>query len=458
MVGLWFAMLAHAAPHVLSADVAELRDALQGGLEAEACPVVLDAWYRKLEQIDPRDVDRADLQAHGAGLVQDVFEVQVGLHGLLQGLASRDALDRDCLVAIRRADLAARYLADYLLEVLPPEDAHGLWLTNPNAAFRGPEDIRAGDVLVTRATLISSAGIAHMGQVDSQFSHNVVVHVDDRGRAWTVEALMELGGITQTLEEFLPDRIGRVVVLRYHEPEVAARAAALAWERVHRGRPIRYDADFDYEDHEALFCSEVPRWVFGSLADPAAEVPFDLALTRLDTTGNPQLYEALGIPGELVSAPSDVLYDPRFELLAEWRDPSMLRSMRWDDAVVESAMRWMSDQGYVLDAGKAERRLVSTALVVRRIPLIGLALKARLHPHGDKEFLVSSLALQNAALAVLGELGARLEGREAGLVSYERLRAELEAIRVADLERWRQDPDTARFHRWLHPPTAAAAP
>ena len=50
----------------------------------------------------------------------------------------------------------------------------------------------------------------------------------------------------------------------------------------------------------------------------------------------------------VTSAPADMLYEPSFEIVAEWRDPSVLASMREHDAVVESMMSWMEELDYAL--------------------------------------------------------------------------------------------------------------
>jgi hypothetical protein len=441
--------VAVAQPFLLSTE-AERWLAPVEALSADTCVTTLEATFAQLEALAPKDADPADVGEHGAEVVERSWRARVGLHERLREWHQAGALGTDCLRSIRRADLALRYLEDYVLEALPAAGRPPEWLAAPGTAFASRADLRAGDVLVTRASALSSAGIAHMGRIDSQFSHNVVVHVDEDGRQWAVEAYLELGSIVEPLEEFLASGIERVVVLRHPDAALAAKAGRLAYERVADGPPIDYDADFDHDDHSTLFCSEVPRWAFGELVGLPATIPFEPALTRFDRERNAAMYDAMGIDGEVTSAPSDVLYDPSFALVAEYRNVDHLQLLRRYDAIVESLMTWMEERGYTLVPQKRHERFVQAALTVRRTPLVGAALKKRLHPRGDLRFLVGALALQEAAEGVKEELYAALAGKAEPL-SYDELRAALEEIRQADLVRWRTDPRSARFTDLVHP-------
>ncbi len=440
---------------LLSTEIPAALAPLEGATAA-TCPVVLEELYTRLETLDPRAADPADLGEHGAELVGLSWTTRLALHERLRGWAGANELTAPCMRSLRRADLALRYLEDYLLEALPPAGRPAPWLAAPGLGFDGRDDLRSGDVLVTRATALSSAGIAHMGRVDSQFSHNVLVYVDPAGRAWGVMAYLEEGSLVEPIDEFLADSIGRVVVLRHPDQALAEKAAKLAYARVVDGPPIDYDADFDADDHATLFCSEVPRWAFGPLVGAPDAIPIDLALTRFDQDRNRAMFAAMGIDGAVTSAPSDVLYDPTFDWVAEWRAVDDLALMRRHDAVVESAMTWMEELGYTLEPRRGHERFVEVALAVRRAPLVGGALRKRIHPRGDLRFLVGALALQEAVTAVSDDLVTALGDRPEPL-AYDTLRAVLEEVRTADLARWRDDPRSAHFTDLLRPGDGAAA-
>lgn len=437
------------ATYALSEEVERVGAAI-AELTAEQCVPVLEQVFVDLERLLPAEVDESDLMVNGAHLAGDVFAARVALHERVGAWWGAGTLTPECMRSVRRADLAGRYLVDYVVGALPDDARPPDWLAAEGSGFRGPGDLRSGDVLVTRANAISSAGIAHMGRVDSQFSHNVLVHVDDAGRAWGVMAYLEYGALVMPMEEFLADGVSRAVVLRHPDAELAARAAAAAYERVVDGPPIDYDADFDHVDHAKLFCSEVPDWAFGELLGRADDVPIALALTKFDREHNAGMFDAMGISTDITSAPADVLYDPRFAVVAEYRDPAELVRMRHHDAVVESVMTWMEGRGYVLEVARRHRATVRFGLFARRLPVLGAGLRSKIHPRGDEAFLVASLALQEAVLAVEADLEAAIEGRPEPL-TWDELRAALEEVRAADLARWQADPRDAHFTGILHP-------
>jgi hypothetical protein len=450
----WLSTVALAGPPwVLSAEVQRVADQVRD-LPEDRCVPVLEQAYHDLEHLAPDEVDPADLRQNGAATASAVFSTQLALREREAAWQDDGSLDADCLRSVRRADLAARYLVDYLTAAVTAAGANAVvprWLVNPAFTFRGPEDLRSGDLLVTRATLISSAGIAHMGRIDSQFSHNALVYRDASGKGWVVQAYLEVGALVQPLDEFLSGGLGRVVVLRHPDPALAARAASTAFDRVKHGPRIDYDADFDYQDHSGLFCSEVPRWAYGGLIGQPDDLPFDLALTVFDRADNEAMFGQMGIPGSVTSAPADLLYDPRLIEVAEWRDPDALVGMRHADATVEALMHWMEDLHYTITPRWRDRATVSFGLFVRRIPGVGLALKRKIHPRGDKEFLSTSLALQAAAQALAEDLEQALVG-QAEPLTYQQLRDALEQLRLEDLDRYRADPKSARYSYVLRPP------
>lgn len=440
------ALAAPAAPVVLSAEVERARAELAVATP-QTCELLMDRVFTSLERLQPEDVDRADVAAHGAQIVEDLFEARVQAQEMLRAQHEAGTLTRGCVHATRRADLASRYLADHLLEALAPEARPSPWLTTEASGFTGPADLRSGDVLVTRYNALASAGIAHMGEIDSQFSHNVLIYVDPQDRAWTVEAYLEQGAIVQPLEDFLADHIGRIVVLRHTDAELATRAASAAYARITEGRHVPYDGTFDSDDPSRLFCSEVPRWAFGPLLGLPPTVPLDLTTFQHEAT--PHLFDAMGIAVEQLSAPADVLYDPRFDVVAEWRDVAQLPTLRQQDAVVEAVLSWMSDEAYTLQPGMSEQAMVRVGKTLRGTPLIGLALRKTLSRGLDRDFLVASLTLQNAALQVEALLVERLGGRTDH--TRDELLATLEALRLEDLEVYAEAPRRSAFHRRLHP-------
>jgi len=359
--------------------------------------------------------------------------------GVQQRLASWHAagrLDEACVTAVRGLDMVLRREADLALQ---RQGASSSWLS-VDPTF-GPHALRSGDVLVSRGDKLSSAGIASIGVHPSHFSHNAVVYVDDAGQAWTIEAYLEKGAIVQPLEAFLGHGVARVAVARFHDEALAAEAAQAAYTRVVDGPAIGYDAGFT-DDRSTLYCSEIAGWAFSLVGGPD-----DLPLhpTPFDHEGRGAMFAAMGVTVPHLSAPADVLFDPRFELVAEWRDMGLLEELRRQDAVVAGLFGWI-EQGYELQPRFAQRATVDVGLALRRTPGFGALLADQVHPDADRQFLVASLTLQTAGLVVFDELERRTGGR---VLTDAQLADEVQTIWRRDAQRAHRQPRKARLHRLL---------
>lgn len=412
-------LLATAAHATLLADAAD--PALSTVRESAECVAVMQSWG---DAVEGAELD---------GSAQAVFDVRVDAQAMLARLYADGTLDTRCTDAVRRADHVVRHALD---------DAAEGWLVAQGERFSEPlRDVQSGDVLVTRGTALSSAGIASLTEIDSAFSHNALVYVDDDGAAWTVEAYLERGAIVQPLAEFLAHDLGRIVVMRPADAELGAAAAEAAYRRVSKGRPIRYDDRF-VQSGDALFCSEIAQWAYGELLDRPTDLPWDSSALPLDA--NPTLFDGMGITEAEISAPADLLFDPRFALVAEWREVDALDEMHRHDAVVRSLFRWMEEDGYVLDTGLSEEVLVRAGKAARGTPLLSLTVDDRLSRGLHRNFLVASLGLQRAAEALDAALVAKLDGSAD-------LDALLEEVRAEDRAVWTERKRRAGFHRWVHP-------
>ena len=93
---------------------------------------------------------------------------------------------------------------------------------------------QSGDVVLVRGQAHNSAAIARIGDVDSQFSHIGIIHIDDAGEHWMVESLIEDGAIINPLAKALEHGIVRAVLYRNRDRELAARAAKCIFDYVAR--------------------------------------------------------------------------------------------------------------------------------------------------------------------------------------------------------------------------------
>ena len=206
--------------------------------------------------------------------------------------------------------------------------------------------VHSGDMLVSRGGAPTSAFIARGNDYPGNFSHVALLHVDDSGGASIIESHIEEGVVVSSMDDYLEDKKLRVMVLRLRadlpelraDPGLPHRAATDALEQA-RERHIPYDFEMDYGDHRTQFCSEV-----ASAAYEPQGVRLWEGLTSMSSSGVTRWLAAFGVRQFETHGPSDLEYDPKVRVVAEWRDPETLYQDHVDNAVLD-AMLEGAEQG-----------------------------------------------------------------------------------------------------------------
>ena len=209
----------------------------------------------------------------------------------------------------------------------------------PSAELRGVR-VHSGDILVSRGGAPTSALIARGNDYPGNFSHVALLYVSPEGVVETVESHIERGVVVAGIERYIEDRKLRVMLLRPradqavlvqhpslpHDAASRARTAALAAH-------IPYDFEGNRRDASEQFCSEVVSANYGAEG---------LSLWEgLTTTSDPDTARWLGAFGVRefeTHGPSDLEYDPKLVVVAEWRDPDALFADHVDAAVVDALL------------------------------------------------------------------------------------------------------------------------
>ena len=210
--------------------------------------------------------------------------------------------------------------------------------------------VHSGDILVSRGGAPVSALIARGNDYPGNFSHVALLHVSEAKEVSVIEAHIEVGVAVSTLERYLADKKLRIMVLRLDDtldvlqsdPLLAHRAATAALNEV-RNRHIPYDFAMHYRDSTEKFCSEVA-------AAPYAEQGIALweGLTTMSSKGTTAWLAALGVEQFETLGPSDLEYDPKMAVVAEWRDRQTLFDDHLDSAVID-AMLEGAQRGNAID-------------------------------------------------------------------------------------------------------------
>ena len=240
------------------------------------------------------------------------------------------------LLYAARAALEEALLQQGSREVAPLARGRAVPSAAPAVSVRGVE-VHSGDLLVSRGGAATSSLIARGSDFPGNFSHVALLHVDEGGAANIIEAEIELGVRVTTLEAYLSDKKLRVMVLRAREdlPELIrdplgpAKAATAALARA-RAEHIAYDLSMDSREHTRLFCSEVAFAAYegqGLSLWPGS--------SHISSPGTRAWLWSVGVRNFATLEPSDLEYDPKLAVVAEWFDADALSKDHRDNAVTD---------------------------------------------------------------------------------------------------------------------------
>lgn len=390
----------------------------QNPISSQDCVPRLGRTIEEIKKLNPRQFSKRDVSVNSEEALRFLFTSRIRLHEQLRSLDSSHQLHEDCAVTIRRAFRHIRGIEDFIgtvgyryaqskrprppISTPRPNGPRAIEIDNtrvkplprielPPAEFPSPSAIepppylpvsalvnphltsapgvRSGDVLLSRGNANTSALIARMGDEDTQFSHMAMVYVDPHTQqAWTVEAHIEFGSIITPLKEWLADGKARTVVFRHADAALAHRSAEHIYHRVKSrfdsGNRVKYDFGFNMRDHEHLFCSEVVREGYEVGSQGTVMVPYFASHL---TMKNRDIMDRLGIQETQSFIPADIEIDPRFTLIAEWRNFEKLPTVWKKDAILTSIYGWVETDGYAFDPNAWLEMKGGLALVLRNL-------------------------------------------------------------------------------------------
>lgn len=338
--------------------------ALAGQPVATAADLVatLREIYAGLASFDLGRYPASEVRLHAPRMMQRAFEARLRLRESISDWTDRGLFVPPAVAALRDVFRISRYGLDMLGEARAGNaklsagerprraftGANYNTFVNPRFATGGNLPFRSGDVLLVRGTAHNSAAIARIGDVDTQFSHLAIVHVDPAGVHWLVEALIEDGAVISPLSEALGHGAGRAVLYRHKNAELAARAARFIHGFVletatGKRRHIPYDFSMRLKGRRSLFCSKLVRLAFEEAS--GGEVLIPAFKTRLDMR-NSDFFRRIGVRAKETFAPGDIDIDPAFDLVAEWQDYRITSALRASDMMMDKVFEWMDTAGF----------------------------------------------------------------------------------------------------------------
>lgn len=410
--------------------------------------------------------------------IQTSFEARIALKEAFKNFSNKSKSDQQCLSSVQDIFKALRYIEDYLIQIhmekIPSASTEYIsmkgdfpyFLINPKyaAEFKSYQDLKSGDVILSRGNAYSSAAIARIANSDYQFSHLSFVYRDpETSELATSEAHIEIGSVTAPFEEHLNEKNVRSVIFRYKNPEVAHNASQAMYSRIKKqqetGKNIDYDFSMNYKDDSKLFCSEIISSGFKQA------MPEENFIPKFKSTFSPGMIPFLNTIGVPVTnsnikaldvfAPGDVQFDPDFDLVAEWRNPKKLEESRFKDFILTKLFDLMENHSYVIDPNLKMDIEARAFWIMRRMPIVKKFL--------EKKFSLSMNLGQMELFMALDKIGdAFYKNLELRSIEFDHpmipkeIYAALDEFVAKDLslyEKYKKTPGSAKpaFHLLIHP-------
>ncbi len=400
-----------------------LRETIES-LKTENCVEKMGHVDAVLASLKSSDY-QAELKGQGPeNLSVELWDFKIKVHTLLREFHHKGSLTRDCANAYRGALRAIRYVEDLVQEhqyrlggVEFPKSA--FVAGNPHVKrapkfknFDMVKDLKSGDVILTRGNAYTSAAIASLGEFDTQFSHMSLVYIDPDKKAWTVEAHIEVGSFVRPLEDHIKDNNYRTMLFRFDDEKLAAKAAEMMFVKVRdaskKSGNILYDFGFDMKENQKLFCSEIVSYGFSLASESKLQIP--LFTSRL-MLRKPSFVKNLGITTDESFIPADIEVDPRFQIIAEWRDAARVQDNHEKDAILHAMFDWADEFDYRMIQGssKTSRLYRNVVWPLRRVPVLKRYFKDKLPINMSRTLIGYFGVLESTAELLQKELKAANE-------------------------------------------------
>jgi len=330
---------------------------------AEQLANVLQEIYRLVFDVDLAQYNIGELCDSGPEVLSQIYQLRISLRDRIPEWNANGFMLAEVQGGLRDVFRATRYVTDMLGEMLIAYDdispgernfkaftgPHHNTLIHPALAGTDKVAFQSGDVLVFRGVINNSAAIARIGDVDSQFSHVAMVHIDERGHRRIVEALIAEGATISDFDYTLTHNLSRAILFRHRDAELAAKAADRIYRRVRKSQKnwkdhIFYDFTMELDSYHKLFCAKLIRQAYDEASHSLLRLP--TFATTFDRA-SPDFLARIGTTAKATFAPGDMELEPEFYAIAEWRDYRKTSSVRLQDMVMVKLFEWMETRDFI---------------------------------------------------------------------------------------------------------------
>lgn len=462
----------------VSKVLAEIEASVETIENPEICSTKFNNIYGVLYNFNSKDVNLPQMSDSDlSSLTQESFELRLKLKEKLKDLKFEETYGPSCLKGVKEVVKALRYVEDYFIEYLYKRtgrdneefvtfEGSGIhFLKAPGVVFDDHTQLEAGDVLISRGNAYTSAAIARIGQDDYQFSHMTLVNRNEAGELYTSEAHIEWGNVVEPFQVHIDQKNARTVLFRQADKELANLASQTTYNliknhKAQKGFNIEYDFAMDLSNADRIFCSEVPYYGYLQASKELYGKEMKLPLYPMKfEEAHLEFLQKIGIMVDedniktfTTFGPGDMQFDPRFEMLAEWRNPKKMQDTRFKDAILTKLFEWMADDQYRFRTSLGQKIQNSFAWLMRRNRFMTKKLEL------DLKFPLNMKIRQMNIFTVLDVVGdilyAELEAAQAKSetpLTFKELYETLEDYRKKDLAIYKSKKRKAKLHKRFRP-------
>lgn len=276
----------------------------------------------------------------------DFFEIYDETRRVMKSASINwDVDDLETRISLYKVMFGMRATTEEVLLQSKEEIEPVIYVTDESSATPSTElfgiKVHSGDLLVSRGGAEVSALISRGNDFPGNFSHVALIYVEEgTNTAYLIEAHIERGVAIASAEEYMNDGKQRFMVLRPRadlpeliaEPMLPHLAAKDVFNEVN-ARHIPYDFKMDFYDSEKMFCSEV-----GSYAYKNRGIKLWESESTISSNGVVTLLNTFGVENFVTQMPSDLEYDPKLSVVAEWRDTEALYEDHLYNAVIDAML------------------------------------------------------------------------------------------------------------------------
>lgn len=433
----------------------------------------IKSLFPLIENQDALSLRELDTKLKRNSFVEKLFALRLEIRRKLGHFAERSSIPPDCIHSMRRLFSSLRYLEEVLDEanMVPSNDQKDLPVFmggRPYYRSLRPESdrqLRSGDILLSRSSSPVSAGIARIGGDEGQFSHLALVYHDEKTQQWyTIESHISHGAVAEPLIKYLFDGKVRASIFRHPNAQLASLAAQIMYDKVTQASQspsgnLPYDFGMNLKTPNKLFCAEVAWFGYTLAAKKLGISNFDMPLFKTSLKlNNRSFVDSIGIEVDEIFTPNDIDIDPRFELIAEWRDLNKTREARTLDLILSAMFSWMENADYNFDQTLADDLAISLSWLSRQSKLFAPLLEDYFPPHFKIDGLAATVSMMEVAYALYDDLqtyNKRFQDLAGVMLLPGQIKEMLELIRSADQARFlnrHESKDSTLFHHRFHPP------